>query len=178
MGAFKRWLDDFKPADRGIGKEVNYVGEFSSEDHKHLDTKEALGKDEYTNTTVAVKTEDGGVALIPEETGLKRNLSGRHIQLIALGGSIGTGLFIGSGQNLATGGPGSLMLGFIIVAVCVILTMVSLGELAAVLPVSGSFCTYSVRFLDPSWGFAMGWNYWLQWLAAFPLEATSVTIVI
>ena len=42
MGAFKRWLDDFKPADRGIGKEVNYVGEFSSEDHKHLDTKEAL----------------------------------------------------------------------------------------------------------------------------------------
>ena len=89
------------------------------------------------------------------------NLSGRHIQLIALGGSIGTGLFIGSGQNLATGGPGSLMLGFIIVAVCVILTMVSLGELAAVLPVSGSFCTYSVRFLDPSWGFAMGWNYWL-----------------
>ena len=137
MGAFKRWLDDFKPADRGIGKEVNYVGEFSSEDHKHLDTKEALGKDEYTNTTVAVKTEDGGVALIPEETGLKRNLSGRHIQLIALGGSIGTGLFIGSGQNLATGGPGSLMLGFIIVAVCVILTMVSLGELAAVLPVLG-----------------------------------------
>ena len=135
MGAFKRWLDDFKPADRGIGKEVNYIGEFSSEDHKHLDTKEALGKDEYTNTTVAVKTEDGGVALIPEETGLKRNLSGRHIQLIALGGSIGTGLFIGSGQNLATGGPGSLMLGFIIVAVCVILTMVSLGELAAVLPV-------------------------------------------
>ena len=178
MGAFKRWLDDFKPADRGIGKEVNYVGEFSSEDHKHLDTKEALGKDEYTNTTVAVKTEDGGVALIPEETGLKRNLSGRHIQLIALGGSIGTGLFIGSGQNLATGGPGSLMLGFIIVAVCVILTMLSLGELAAVLPVSGSFCTYSVRFLDPSWGFAMGWNYWLQWLAAFPLEATAVTIVI
>ena len=62
MGAFKRWLDDFKPADRGIGKEVNYIGEFSSEDHKHLDTKEALGKDEYTNTTVAVKTEDGGVA--------------------------------------------------------------------------------------------------------------------
>jgi len=178
MGAFRRWLDDFKPADRGIGKEVNYVGEFSSEDHKHLDTKEALGKDEYTNTTVAVKTEDGGVALIPEETGLKRNLSGRHIQLIALGGSIGTGLFIGSGQNLATGGPGSLMLGFIIVAVCVILTMLSLGELAAVLPVSGSFCTYSVRFLDPSWGFAMGWNYWLQWLAAFPLEATAVTIVI
>ena len=178
MGAFKRWLDDFKPADRGIGKEVNNVGEFSSEDHKHLDTKEALGKDEYTNTTVAVKTEDGGVALIPEETGLKRNLSGRHIQLIALGGSIGTGLFIGSGQNLATGGPGSLMLGFIIVAVCVILTMLSLGELAAVLPVSGSFCTYSVRFLDPSWGFAMGWNYWLQWLAAFPLEATAVTIVI
>lgn len=178
MSAFKRWLDDFKPADRGIGKEVNYVGEFSSEDHKHLDTKEALGKDEYTNTTVAVKTEDGGVALIPEETGLKRSLHGRHIQLIALGGSIGTGLFIGSGQNLATGGPGSLMLGFIIVAVCVILTMLSLGELAAVLPVSGSFCTYSVRFLDPSWGFAMGWNYWLQWLAAFPLEATAVTIVI
>lgn len=178
MSIFKRWLDDFKPADRGFGKEVNYIGEFTSEDHKHIDTKEALGKDEYTNTTVAVKTEDGGVALIPEESGLKRNLEGRHLQLIALGGSIGTGLFIGAGETLATGGPGSLMLCFIIVAVLVIFTIYSLGELAAALPISGSFCTYSVRFIDPSWGFAMGWCYWMQWLVAFPLEATAATIVI
>lgn len=178
MSVFKRWLDDFKPAERGYGKEVNYVGEFSSEGHKHIDTKEALGKDEYTNTMVAVKTEDGGVSLIPEESGLKRSLDGRHLQLIALGGSIGTGLFIGSGGTLATGGPGSLMVCFIIVAALVILTIFSLGEMAAALPISGSFCTYAVRFIDPSWGFAMGWIYWLQWLVAFPLEATATTIVI
>lgn len=182
MGVFQRWFDSFKPAERGIGKEPNYMGELPSEHHSHIDAKEkdkdTLGKDEFTNTTVAVKTEDGGVALIPEETGLKRSLEGRHIQLIAIGGSIGTGLFVGSGITLATGGPGSLMLAFIIVAVMVISTIFSLGELAAVLPISGSFSTYSVRFIDPSWGFAMGWNYWLQWLTTFPLEATAATIVI
>ena len=83
MGVFQRWFDSFKPAERGIGKEPNYMGELPSEHHSHIDAKEkdkdTLGKDEFTNTTVAVKTEDGGVALIPEETGLKRSLEGRHI---------------------------------------------------------------------------------------------------
>ncbi|WFD44713.1 hypothetical protein MPSI1_003383 [Malassezia psittaci] len=180
MGIIKNWIDGFKPGVEGFGKESTYAiePEFQGANHVPTGEKEALGKDEFSNATVAVQTDDGGVAFVPEKTGLKRSLGGRHIQFIALGGSIGTGLFIGSGTNLATGGPGSLMLGFIIVAVMIITTVFALGELAAVLPVTGAFSTYATRFIDPSWGFAMGWNYWLQWLVSLPLELTAATIII
>lgn len=175
MGALQNWLDTFKRAETGVGKEPLYGGEPSETGGEK---KQPLGKDEFANATVAVKTEDGGIAAVPEETSLKRSLKGRHIQFIALGGSIGTGLFIGSGSNLAMGGPGSLMVAYIIVAVMIIPVIFALGELAAVLPVTGAFSTYATRFIDPSWGFAMGWNYMLQWLVTFPLEATAVTIII
>ncbi|WFD00650.1 hypothetical protein MYAM1_003401 [Malassezia yamatoensis] len=180
MGVFKNWVDSFKPGVEGFGKESTYAiePELQNKNPDATGEKEALGKDEYSNATVAVQTDDGGVAFVPEKTGLKRSLGGRHIQFIALGGSIGTGLFIGSGSNLALGGPGSLMLGFIIVAIMIITTVFALGELAAVLPVTGAFSTYATRFIDPSWGFAMGWNYWLQWLVSLPLELTAAAIII
>lgn len=180
MKFVKNWIDGFKPAVEGFGRDPSYAADPEADIHTFGSEKatEMLGKDEFSNATVAVKTADGGVAFVPEKTGLKRSLGGRHIQFIALGGSIGTGLFIGSGSNLATGGPGSLMVGFIIVAVMLITTVFGLGELAAVLPVTGAFSTYSTRFLDPSWGFAMGYNYWLQWLVSLPLELTAATIII
>ncbi|WFD25096.1 hypothetical protein MNAN1_000059 [Malassezia nana] len=173
--ALQNWLDSFKRAETGIGKEPSYGGEPSETGGEK---KQPLGKEEFANATVAVKTEDGGIVAVPEETSLKLSLKGRHIQFIALGGSIGTGLFIGSGGNLATGGPGSLMVAYIIVAVMIIPVIFALGELAAVLPVTGAFSTYATRFIDPSWGFAIGWNYMLQWLVTFPLEATAATIII
>ncbi|WFD18464.1 hypothetical protein MCAP1_000667 [Malassezia caprae] len=169
------WLDSFKRAETGIGKEPAFGGDPSETGGEK---KQPLGKDEFANTTVAVKTEDGGIIAVPEETSLKRSLKGRHIQFIALGGSIGTGLFVGSGSNLSTGGPGSIIVAYLIVAVMIIPVIFALGELAAVLPVTGAFSTYATRFIDPSWGFAMGWNYFLQWLVSFPLEATAATILI
>jgi amino acid transporter len=57
-------------------------------------------------------------------------------------------------------------------------TMHALGELAVAFPVAGSFCAFSTRFLDPAWGFAMGWNYALQWLVVLPLEIVSASITI
>ncbi|PKI83347.1 hypothetical protein MVES1_002932 [Malassezia vespertilionis] len=176
MGFLKSWLDGFKPA-----VNVAYGTEPSYADTDGISTYEkasVLGRDEFANTAVAVKTENNGVAFVPEKTALKRNLAGRHIQFIALGGSIGTGLFIGSGSAYAEGGPGSLMIAFLVIAVMLVTTVFALGELAAVLPVSGAFSTYSTRFVDPSWGVAMGWNYWLQWLVALPLELTAATIII
>lgn len=177
MGIIKNWIDGFKPAVEGYGRDPSYAIENPEHSPSEKPT-EMLGKEDYSNTAVAVKTEDGGVAFVPEKTALKRSLHGRHIQFIALGGSIGTGLFIGSGENLATGGPGSLMLGFIIVAVMLICIIFSLGELAAVLPVTGAFSTYATRFIDPSWGFAMGYNYWLQWFVSLPLELTAAAMII
>ncbi|KAM5345104.1 hypothetical protein ACJ41O_010966 [Fusarium nematophilum] len=103
-------------------------------------------------------------------TALARELKNRHLQMIAIGGSIGTGLFVASGVALFRGGPGSLLLAFITMGVMQFFTMQALGELSVTFPVAGSFASYSTRFLDPSWGFAMGWNYALQYLIVLPLE--------
>ncbi|EXJ81364.1 AAT family amino acid transporter [Capronia epimyces CBS 606.96] len=109
---------------------------------------------------------------------LLRRLKGRHLQMIAIGGSIGTGLFVGSGKALAYGGPASLLLAFSLTGVMMYCTVQALGELAVLFPVAGSFSAYSTRFLDPAWGFAMGWNYAMQWLVVLPLEIVSASITI
>lgn len=83
----------------------------------------------------------------------------RHLHMIAIGGSIGAGFFVGSGSALVRGGPGSVFICFLIAGVMIFNVVHALGELAVMYPVSGGFYTYSTRFIDPSWGFAMGWNY-------------------
>lgn len=69
----------------------------------------------------------------------------------------GTGLFVASGKSLATGGPASLIICFTLIGLMLYCTVHALGEMAVLFPVSGSFSAYSTRFLDPAWGFAMGW---------------------
>lgn len=96
-----------------------------------------------------------------EETansGLARKLKGRHLQMIAIGGSIGTGLFVASGRALNTGGPASLLLAFTIIGIMLFCTCQALGELAVIFPIAGSFSAWATRFVDPSWGFALGWK--------------------
>lgn len=123
-------------------------------------------------------------------TALARELKNRHLQMIAFGGSIGTGLFVASGVALFRGGPASLLIAFVTMGTMQFFTMQALGELSVAFPVGGSFSNYSTRFLDPSWGFAMGWksvsvyqsqlnldqhqltilSYTLQYLIVLPLE--------
>ena len=74
---------------------------------------------------------------------LARKLSARQVQMIAIGGTIGTGLFLGTGKSLATGGPASMLIGYAIVGAIVFITMLSLGEMAAFMPIAGSFCTFA-----------------------------------
>jgi amino acid transporter len=71
---------------------------------------------------------------------------------------LGTGLFVGSGQALAKGGPASVLIAFTIVGIMLFCTVQALGELATLYPVAGSFSAYATRFLCPSWGYAMGWK--------------------
>ena len=74
---------------------------------------------------------------------LARKLSARQVQMIAIGGTIGTGLFLGTGKSLATGGPASMLIGYAIVGAIVFITMLCLGEMAAFVPIAGSFCTFA-----------------------------------
>ena len=74
---------------------------------------------------------------------LSRSLSARQVQMIAIGGTIGTGLFLGTGKSLATGGPASILIAYAIVGGIVFVTMLSLAEMAAFIPVAGSFCTFA-----------------------------------
>jgi len=90
----------------------------------------------------------------------------------------GTGLFVGSGKALAAGGPASLLIAFGLIGVMLYCTVHALGEMAVLFPVAGSFSAYSTRFLDPAWGFAMGWNYAMQWLVVLPLEIVAASITV
>jgi len=101
---------------------------------------------------------------------LNKTMKARHLNMIAIGGSIGAGLFVGSGGALSNGGPGALLVCFSIIGIMMFNVVHALGELAIMYPISGGFYTYSVRFIDPSWGFAMGWNYVFQWAVVLPLE--------
>ncbi|BEJ16208.1 hypothetical protein CspHIS471_0508130 [Cutaneotrichosporon sp. HIS471] len=103
---------------------------------------------------------------------LQQKMKPRHLQMIAVGGSIGTGLFVGSGSALVKGGPAGILIAWIIIGVMLINVTQALGEMAIIYPVSGGFYTLASRMLDPSFAFAMGWNYVLQWAVVLPLEIT------
>ncbi|KAI1816433.1 amino acid permease/ SLC12A domain-containing protein [Poronia punctata] len=109
---------------------------------------------------------------------LDRSMKPRHLHMIAIGGSIGAGFFVGSGSALSTGGPGFLLIDFLIIGIMIFNVVYALGELAVMYPVSGGFYTYATRFIDPSWGFALGWNYVMQWAVVVPLELTVCSISI
>lgn len=136
------------------------------------------------NANISFDAVDGGrrvfnanlAAAATASSPLSRSLEARHLQMIAIGGSIGTGLFVGSGAALATGGPASLLIAFSLIGIMLYCTVQSLGEMAVLYPVAGSFSAYSTRFLDPAWGFAMGWKYALEFHGfAIVLHYTNYT---
>ncbi|NVY96648.1 amino acid permease [Lactobacillus sp. DCY120] len=98
--------------------------------------------------------------------------------MIALGGCIGTGLFMTSGSTIATAGPGGGLVAYIAMGLMVYFLMTSLGELATNLPVSGSFATYNGRYVDPALGFAMGWNYWFNWAITVAVDISTAALLI
>lgn len=109
---------------------------------------------------------------------LKRHLKARHLSMIAIGGSIGTGLFVASGATIAYAGPAGALLSYMIVGVMVYFLMTSLGELSSYLPVSGTFATYGSRYVDDAFGFAIGWNYWYNWAVTVAVDLVAAQLVV
>jgi amino acid transporter, AAT family len=111
------------------------------------------------------------------DTQLARNLRNRHIQLIAIGGTIGVGLFLGSARAIHNAGPG-LLLAYAVGGVAIFFIMRALGELLTYRPVAGSFATYAEEFCGPLPGFVTGWSYWFAWVVTVMAEITAIGIYV
>ncbi len=108
---------------------------------------------------------------------LHRGLQERHIQLIALGGAIGVGLFLGSASAIEKAGP-AVTLAYLIGGIAIFFVMRAMGELTLEYPVSGSFSAHAYKFLNPLMGYITGWNYWYFWVITCMAEVTAVGIYV
>lgn len=115
--------------------------------------------------------------ILPESMGLKREMKGRHLLMISIGGTIGSGLFMGIGHTIHTAGPLGAVLAYVVGGLVMYLVLLCLGELASAMPVSGSFATYAYRFISPAAGFATGWIYWLSWALCIAADFTVAGIL-
>ncbi|KAM5485565.1 hypothetical protein McanCB56680_001866 [Microsporum canis] len=124
-----------------------------------------------------VLLESGDQDETPQNAPLHRTLKSRHLQMIAIGGIIGPGLLVGSGNALHVAGPAGIIISFTLVGILVFFIMQSLGEMATLIPVSGSFTEYSARFVDPSLAFGLGWAYWYLWVTVLSNEYNALSLV-
>ena len=108
---------------------------------------------------------------------LSRRLRSRHIQLIAIGGTIGVGLFLGSARAIHNAGP-ALVLAYALGGIAIFFIMRALGELLTYRPVAGSFATYADEFCGPFAGFVTGWSYWFAWIATAMAELTAIGVYV
>lgn len=108
-----------------------------------------------------------------EDAGYRKGLKPRQVQMIGIGGAIGSGLFLGAGGRLAKGGPGM----FLVYAVCgffVFLILRALGELVLHRPSSGSFVSYAREFFGEKAAYAIGWMYFLGWSMTAIVDTTAI----
>ncbi|KAL7409528.1 amino acid permease/ SLC12A domain-containing protein [Mrakia frigida] len=151
-----------------MSQTLDAQGQFSSPEEDV--EKKGLDREDFEVDPVALEV--GG------EGGVKRNLKERHLAMIALGGTIGTGLFVGSGSALANGGPVGALLGYLVMGLAVYSMMIALGEMGTLFPDSGNFTHFATRFLDPSMGFAVGLNFAYCYSISLPVELVASALVI
>jgi AAT family amino acid transporter len=108
---------------------------------------------------------------------LNRSLTPRQISMISIAGIIGTGLFLGTGKSLATGGPASLLINYSLIGGLVYLVMLALGEMSAFMPIAGSFCSFAKKFGSESFGFAILINYWFNDAVSVASDLTALQLV-
>ncbi|MEV6568108.1 amino acid permease [Streptomyces kronopolitis] len=129
------------------------------------------------SSPVAAPPGPPGTGQAPEQSGLQSGLKNRHLSMIAVGGVIGAGLFVGSASGIAAAGPG-ILLSYALVGALVVCVMRMLGEMAAANPTSGSFSAYADRALGRWAGFSIGWLYWFFWVVVLAVEATAGAVIL
>lgn len=125
-----------------------------------------------------INSEDPSDAIVQNVDQLHRSLSNRQIQLIAIGGSIGTALFVSIAWGLVEGGPGSLFLGFTLYSLFLSLVNNCMAEMAVFMPVSGGFIRLASHWVDESFGFMAGWNFFIYEAALIPWEISALNLVL
>jgi arginine/ornithine permease len=114
----------------------------------------------------------------PYPSTLKKNLKNRHLLMISLGGSIGTGLFIGIAAPLSTVGPLGTIIAYFLAGSIMLSTMLCLGELSCAFPHAGSFQHYALMFIPhPIWSYTIGWLYWLSWVLSMAADLTAAAMI-
>ncbi|KAI7764595.1 hypothetical protein LZL87_003800 [Fusarium oxysporum] len=132
------------------------------------------------NPSMGVETRNdnnGDLVTATEEQSLQRGLHERHLSMLGIAGAIGTGLFLGLGQSVQTGGPLGALLGYATVGLVVCAVQFALGEVAALLPVTGAFVRHAEFLVDPAWGFAIGWNLVYGNILSIPSEITAICVL-
>lgn len=112
-----------------------------------------------------------------ETKALKRAMSTRHLVMLSLGGAIGTGLFLGSGEVIAQTGPVAAIIAYVLGGLIAYMVMLCLGELAVHMPVAGSFGAYAQKYIGPGTGYMISWVYWLTWTATLGTEFTAAALL-
>jgi len=130
---------------------------------------------ENTVSTAASTGTDTHAKILDREAGLHRNLSARQLSMIAIGGAIGTGLFLGSAISVRLAGPG-VIFSYLAAAAIALCLMWALGEMAVAHPVAGSFGVYAEMYVNPWAGFAMRYSYWLAQVIATGSEVVAASI--
>ncbi|KAL8792203.1 MAG: hypothetical protein Q9195_005225 [Heterodermia aff. obscurata] len=155
-----------------MGKSEEF-GVTTGTDKQYLDREKGPGRERYGSAVL----DEGELEVLQQST--KRGLKSRHAQMIALGGTIGTGLFVGSGATLARGGPAFILVCYIILTILILFIITAVTEVAAHLPVAGGTMSYfGFRYVSNSLGFAMGWLYWYSLGILVPYEITAGGLVI
>ena len=125
----------------------------------------------------AAGTKSASTAETTSDEGYQPTLTNRQVQMIAIGGAIGVGLFYGTGEKIATVGPG-LVLSFVVAGAVAFFVLRAMGELVLYRPTAGSFVEYAREFIGPWAGYVSGWMYWLNWAATGVAEITAVGVYV
>lgn len=131
-------------------------------------------------TTITANTEvkEGGFSDSPRGDGLHRRLGNRQIQLIAIGGSIGTALFVSIGGALNKAGPAGLLIAFALQTFMISLVNNSMAEMSTYMPITGGFIRHAGHWVDDAWGFMAGWNFFIYESLTVPFEISAVNLLL